>query len=264
MEYPNSNTSTGLTFQGQQVYSNSNDYESNNESYGSQLYNEYAISQSKYTLSTRSGAGMGVPVGLRHNMGLGIMNMDTNNAIGMDMGMNMNMNVYTNAVGDMTSGTSSPYGELSGTMFNVQSYLSPPHALMSHNVQSAVVSSDNVVAAGATSASSTRPIAIPLPNHHFRSAPQFALSSSVHSSPPERPWSAYYYSASPATSASSMSIQSDDFGHRTFKPVNSSQPIPVSPSPSSPESVSSPATLADKAPAMDSPSLHVQRVRRKK
>jgi hypothetical protein len=186
---------------------------------------------------------MDVAVGLRRNMGLGIMNID--------------MNVYTNAVGDMTSGTSSPYGELSGTMFNVQSYLSPPHALMSHDVRSAVV------AAGATSVSSTRPIAIPLPNHHFRSAPQFALSPSVHSSPPERPWSAYYYSASPATSASSMSIQSDDFGYRAFKPVNSSQPIPVSPSPSSPESLSSP-TSADKAPVMDSPSLHVQRVRRKK
>lgn len=250
----NSNTSTGPTFQGQQVYTVSNDY----ESYESRLQNEYAISQSKYTLSTGSGAGMGVAVGLRHNMGLGITNVNTNNAI--DMGTNMN--VYTNAIGDMTSGTPSPYSDLGVTTFNAQPYLSTPHMLMSHQVRSSVPYSDNVVTAGVTSASSTRPIAIPLPMHHFRSAPQVALSPSVQSSPPEYPWSAYYYSASPAASASPMSYQSDDFAHRRFGPVNSSQPIPVSPAPSTPESVPSPASLADRVSAEESPLL--QRVRRKK
>jgi hypothetical protein len=203
-----------------------------------------------------------VAVGLHRDMGLGITNMDTNNAIGMGMNMNMNMNVYTNAIGDMTPSTSSSYGELSGTMFNVRPFLSPPHMMISHEARSAVPCSGTVVTAGVTSASSTRPIAIPLPKHHFRSAPQLALSPSVQYSPPEHPWSAYYYSASPAASASSMSYQSDDFAPRPFKPVNSTQPIRVSPSPSTPGSVSSPASLADKAPAEESPLL--QRVRRKK
>ncbi|GAM33663.1 C2H2 finger domain protein [Talaromyces pinophilus] len=254
MEYTNSNTSAGLNFQGQPIYSVSNAY----EPYGSRLHNEYGITQSKHTLSTESGAGMGVAVGLRHNMGLGITNVNTNNSIGMGM----NMNMFTNAIGDMTSGTSSPYGDIRGTMLNAHSYLSPPHTLTSHQVRSSVPCSNTVVIDGVTSASSTRPIAIPLPKHHFRSAPQLALSPSVQSSPPEYPWSAYYYSASPAASASPMSYQSDDFAHRRFGPMNSSQPIPVSPAPSTPESVPSPASLADRVPAEGSPLL--QRVRRKK
>jgi len=200
---------------------------------------------------------MGVAVGLRHNMGLDITNVNTNYAI--DTGMNRN--AYTYAIGHMTSGTSSPYADLGGTTFNAPSYLSTPHTLMPHQVRSSVPCSDNVVTAGITSASSTHPIAIPLPKHHFRSAPQVALSPSVQSSP-EYAWSAYYYSASPAASASPMSYQSDDFAHRHFRPMNSSQPIPVSPSPSTPDSVPSPASLADKVPAEESPSL--QHVRRKK
>lgn len=254
MGYSNANTTAGLTFQGQKVYAASNDY----DPYGSPLHSEYALSQSKYTLSTGSGADMGVAVGLGHNMGLGITNMNTSN--GMGMSMNMNMNVYTNPIEDMTPGTL-PYGDFDGTTFNVQSYLSPPHTMMSHEFRSAVPCSDTVASAGVTSASGTRPIAIPLPRHHFHSAPQFALSPSVQSSPPEHPWFSNYYSASPAASASSMSYQSDDFARRSFKSINP-QTIPVSPSPSTPYSVSSPASLADKAPAEESPLL--QRVRRKK
>lgn len=250
MGYTSSNMSVGLTFQGQQAYSVSNGY----EPYGSQLHYDYAMSQPRHALSTGSGAGMG-DVGPGHNMNLGTMNMNTNNAV--DMGMNMNMNMYTNAIRYMTPGTS-PYGDLGGTPFNVQSHVSPPHTLMSHEVRSVVPCSDTAITAGATTASSTRPIAIPVPKHHFRSAPQLALSQSVQSSPPEYPWSAYYYSASPAVSASSMSFQSDEFPHRPL----TSQPAPVSPSPSTPEFFPSPASFADKAPAEQSPLL--QLVRRKK
>ncbi|KAE8548337.1 hypothetical protein TMatcc_010855 [Talaromyces marneffei ATCC 18224] len=259
MEYPDSNTSAGMNFQGQQVYSDSHEYELTNELYAPGVYNEYAISQSKYAYSTESGGGMGVAVGLHPSMGLGIMDMDTNTA----MGVGMDMNMYTNAVGVMTPTTASPYGELGGKNFNFNSYLRPPNVAMSHKIWSAVPSTDTIVTAGTTSISSTRPIAIPLPKRQFRSAPQFALSPSMYSSPPEQPWASYYYSASPATSASSMSAQSDDFFvYRPFNAVNSSQPTPASPSPSTPGSAPSPANLIDKAPVAGSPL--VQRLGRKK
>lgn len=252
MGHTNSNTETGLAFPRQQLYDVCNDY----KPCSSQLHNGYATSQSRYVLSTRSGVDMGA-VELGHDMGLGITNMTSNNS------MDMNMSMYTNPIGnmrDMNPGTS--YGEFNGTMFNVQSYLSPPLTMMSHEFRSAVPRSETIVPTGVSSASGTRPIAIPTPRHNFRSAPQFALSPSVQSSPSEYPWPSNYYSGSPAASASSMSYQSDDFARRSFMPVNSSQPIPVSPSPSTPYSIPSPASQADKAPAEESPSL--QRVRRKK
>lgn len=254
MGYTDYNTGTGLTFHGQQFYDVCNEY----KPYSSQPHNEYATSQSRYALSPGSGSDLGA-VGIGQDMGLGIMNMNTNNY----MGMNMNMNMHTNPISDMRDMTpNTSYDDFGGSTVNVQSYLSPPHTMVSHEFGSVVPCSDTIVPTGVSSASGTRPIAIPTPRHHFRSAPQFALSPSVQSSPSEHPWFSNYYSGSPAASASSMSYQSDDFARRSFKPVNSSQPIPVSPSPSTPYSVPSPASQVDKAPADESPLL--QRVRRKK